>query len=77
MQQLEGFKAKGQEHKVCKLQRSIYGLKQAPRSWNIRFDQAMKTYRFEQNIDEPCVYKKVKDKPGYGLCIGLIMLCYQ
>ena len=29
MVQPEGFVAKGQEQKVCKLQRSIYGLKQA------------------------------------------------
>ena len=38
MQQPEKFIAKGQEHMVCKLQRSIYALKQAFRSWNIRFD---------------------------------------
>src|SRR5258708_16052223 len=29
MEQHEGFKAKGQEHKVLRLQRAIYGLKQA------------------------------------------------
>ena len=51
-----------QENKVCKLLKSIYGLKQAFRSWNIRFDQAVKTYGFEQNVDEPCVYKHFKDK---------------
>jgi hypothetical protein len=28
MDQLLGFKTKGQEHKVCKLKRFIYGLKQ-------------------------------------------------
>ena len=39
--------------------RSIYGLKQASRSWNIRFDEAIKSYGFSQNMDEPCVYKKV------------------
>ncbi|KAA0065369.1 gag/pol protein [Cucumis melo var. makuwa] len=56
MAQLEGL---GQEKKVYKLQKSIYGLKQASRSWNIRFDTAIKSYDFEQNVDEPCVYKKV------------------
>ena len=61
MIQPEGFIAKGQERKVCKLLRSIYGLKQASRSWNQRFDQAIKTFGFEQNVDEPCVYKRIKD----------------
>ena len=56
--QPEGFIAKGQEKKVCKLQKSIYGLKQALRSWNIKFDQLVKLFRFVQSLDEPCVYKK-------------------
>ena len=47
MIQPEGFIAKNQEHMVCKLKRSIYGLKQASRSWNIRFDQAIKSFGFE------------------------------
>lgn len=59
MSQPEGFIAQGQEKKVCKLNRSIYGLKQASRSWNIRFDTAIKSFGFEQNVDEPCVYKKI------------------
>ena len=62
MMQPEGFIAKNQEHMVCKLKRSIYGLKQASRSWNIRFDQAIKSFGFEQNLDEPCVYKRHQDK---------------
>ena len=61
MMQLEGFMSPDQEQKVCKLQRSIYGLKQASRSWNIRFDYVIKTYGFEQNVDEPCVYKRIID----------------
>ncbi|KAA0049915.1 gag/pol protein [Cucumis melo var. makuwa] len=55
----EGFITQGQEQKVCKLNRSIYGLKQASRSWNIRFDIAIKSYGFDQNVDEPYVYKKI------------------
>ena len=62
MMQPKGFKAKNQEHMICKLKRSIYGLKQASRSWNIRFDQAIKSFGFEQNLDEPCVYKRHRDK---------------
>ena len=45
---------------VCKLQRSIYGLKQESRTWNIRFDQAIKTFGFNKNLDEPCVYKRIQ-----------------
>ena len=62
MMQPEGFVAKGQQQKVCKLLRSIYGLKQASRSWNLRFDETIKMYGFEQNVDEPCVYKYIKEK---------------
>ena len=57
MMQPKGFIAKNQEHMVCKLKRSIYGLKQASRSWNIIFDQAIKSFGFEPNLDEPYVYK--------------------
>ena len=57
--QPEGFISHGQESKVCKLMRSIYGLKQASRSWNIHFDEAIKSFGFSQNMDEPCVYKRV------------------
>ena len=46
MLQPERFVAKGQEKKVCKLQKSIYGLKQASRSWNLKFDQSIKSFGF-------------------------------
>ena len=47
---------------VCKLQKCIYGLKRANRIWNIRFDQAVKSFGITQNSDEPCVYKKSEGK---------------
>ena len=62
MKQTERFIAKNQEHMVCKLKRSIYGLRQASRLWNIKFDQVIKSFGFEQNLDEPCVYKRHQDK---------------
>ena len=59
MAQLEEFNEQDHEQKVYKLKRSIYGLKQASRSWNIKFDTVIKSYGFKQNVDEPCVYKKI------------------
>ncbi|GJV53750.1 retrotransposon protein, putative, ty1-copia subclass [Tanacetum coccineum] len=58
MVQPKGFVDPNHPRKVCKLQRSIYGLKQASRSWNKRFDEEIKRFRFAQNLDEPCVYQK-------------------
>ncbi|PKI40164.1 hypothetical protein CRG98_039447 [Punica granatum] len=57
MDQPKGFESKDKS-KVCKLKRSIYGLKQASRSWNRGFDEAIKSFGFIKNEDEPCVYKK-------------------
>ena len=42
--------------------KSIYELKQASRSWNLRFDETIKTYGFEQIVDEPSEYKYIKEK---------------
>nr|GEW37040.1 hypothetical protein [Tanacetum cinerariifolium] len=58
MVQPGGFIDPKHPKKVCKLQRSIYGLKKASRSWNKRFDEEIKKFRFTQNFDEPCVYQK-------------------
>ena len=60
MMQPERFTSKN-SNQICKLQRSIYGLKQASRSWNIRFDETIKEFGFSQNVDEPCVYKKISE----------------
>ncbi|PKI39326.1 hypothetical protein CRG98_040283 [Punica granatum] len=57
MDQPRDFESKDKS-KVCKLKRSIYGLRQASRSWNRRFDEAIKSFGFIKNEDEPCVYKK-------------------
>ena len=56
MRQPEGFVAKGREHLVCKLKRSIYGLKQSPRCWNSALDSRLKTMGFAQTTSDPCLY---------------------
>ncbi|GJW96600.1 retrotransposon protein, putative, ty1-copia subclass [Tanacetum coccineum] len=58
MVQHEGFVDPNHPRKVCKVQISIYGLKQALRSWNKRFDEEIKKFGFDQNLDEPCIYQK-------------------
>ena len=30
---------------------------QASRSWNIKFDETIKSYSFHQSVDEACIYK--------------------
>ena len=55
MEQPVGFVDKGQEHKVCKLNRSIYGLKQSSRQWYLRFHKATLTYDFKIIEEDHCV----------------------
>ena len=59
MIQPEGYTSQEFPNKVCRLQKSIYGLKQASRSWNMRFDDAIRSYEFIINEDKSCVYKKI------------------
>src|SRR4051812_31698449 len=69
MIQPEGFVAPKDAGKVCKLKRSIYGLKQASLSWNLRFDEVVKSFGFIKNDEEACVYKKVS-----GSAISFLIL---
>ena len=49
---------KGQEHKVCKLVKSLYGLKEAPKQWHEKFDHTMMAHGFKINECDKCVYIK-------------------
>ena len=47
MKQPEGFKKKGQEHKVFRLKRALYGLKQAALQWWQALDKSMESMGFK------------------------------
>jgi hypothetical protein len=59
MTQPEGSVDPNHAGKICKLQKSIYGLKQASLNSNLRFDEVAKEFDFINEVEEPCVYKKV------------------
>jgi len=56
MKQPTSFVKKGDEHKVCLLNRSLYDLKQSPRMWYRRFDDYMIKIGFSRSVYDYCVY---------------------
>ena len=54
MEQLEGFKMKGKENMVSKLNKILYGLKQAPGQWYKKFDSFMMSQEYKR-IFADCV----------------------
>jgi len=56
MRQPEGFVEPGQEHLVCKLNRSLYGLRQAGRAWNQKINQAFLDFGLKRSSADNCVY---------------------
>jgi hypothetical protein len=70
MGQPDGFIAKGQEGKVCKLLKSRYGLKQAPKQWHEKFDKTLTSVDFVVNEANKCVYYR------FGGGEGVILRLY-
>jgi len=62
MHQREGFVLPNQEHKVCKLVKSLNGLKQAPKQWHEKFDQAVIANGFKIHDSDKCVYSNFYKK---------------
>ncbi|KAL2231171.1 UNVERIFIED_CONTAM: Retrovirus-related Pol polyprotein from transposon TNT 1-94, partial [Sesamum indicum] len=69
MDQPEGFVAHGNEHKVCKLVKSLYRLKQAPKQWHEKFDKTILAFGFTVNENDKCIYCKVKGDKMIILCL--------
>ena len=60
MAQPKGFVVKGKENLGCRLKKSIYGLKQASRQWYLKFDETIRSFGFEENVEDNCIYGKFK-----------------
>ncbi|KAG6465891.1 hypothetical protein O3G_MSEX015473 [Manduca sexta] len=62
MEQPDGFKVKGKEHMVYKLNKAIYGLKQASKMWYDKINKILlQKLHFKKTASEPCVFYH-KDK---------------
>jgi hypothetical protein len=64
-----GYKVKGQEDKVLKLNKALYGLKQAPRAWYSRIDNYFKVNNFMKCPNEHAMYVKTKNGDILIVCI--------
>ena len=69
MTQPKGFVKQGEEHLVCKLNKSIYGLKQSPRCWNTALDTHLTEMGFTQSNSDPCIYRS--DEGGEIFYLGV------
>ncbi|GKD54815.1 retrovirus-related pol polyprotein from transposon TNT 1-94 [Tanacetum coccineum] len=71
MLQPEGFKQKGKENLVCRLNKSLYGLKQVLRCSYKTFDSFIRSLEYNRLHADPCVYFK-----RFGNNYFIILLLY-
>ena len=70
MEQLEGFAASGQEHKVLRLWCALDGLKQASLVWWHTLNESLKELGFEHLKSEAGIF--FYKKKGTNIVIGII-----
>lgn len=59
LSQPEGFKVKGSEDKVYKLNKALYGLRQAPRAWNEKLNKVLEKLQFVvAPRSHPCIERR-------------------
>jgi hypothetical protein len=76
MSQPKGFVVKGQEHKVCKLIKSLYVLKQAPQAWYENLTEHLLKLNFKHfNLDDATLFVKKVGKIVVYLVVYVDNLC--
>ena len=55
MEQPAGFVLRENEHRVCKLVKSLYDLKQVSKQWQEKFDKAIVLEGFRHNYVDECL----------------------
>ena len=78
IKQPQGYKAKGKEDKVLKLNKALYGFKQAPRAWNARIDKYLQERNFFKCPYEHALYIKIQNGDILIVCLyvdDLIFTC--
>ena len=70
MNQPEGFVVPGNQHKVCKVVKSLYGRKQTPKQWHQKFGGVILSSTFKLNQSDKCVYSWF-NSTGSGVIICL------
>nr|GEU55726.1 zinc finger, CCHC-type [Tanacetum cinerariifolium] len=66
IKQPKGFVMLGNEHKVCKMVKSLYELKQAPKQWHQKSDEVVLSSGFLLNQYDKCVYSKFDESEAYS-----------
>nr|GEX53222.1 hypothetical protein [Tanacetum cinerariifolium] len=61
MKKPKGFVISGDEHKVCKLVKSLYELKQAPKQWHQKFDEVVMSSGFHLNQSDKSSMKDMRE----------------
>ena len=74
MEQLEVCVVPGQEHKVCKLVKSLYELKQVPKQWHEKIDKVMLSNAYVINGADKCIYSKFNNSEGV-IFVYMLMTC--
>ena len=68
VEQPPGYKVKGKENYVYKLNKALYGLRQSALQWNIKLNQIMNKIGFKRSLSDQCLYIGM-----FGGCICLII----